>query len=178
MKRSLGASQIPVVRQVIPSTSDRLEPAAGQAPEQAPEQQAASADAEPGASAQASMIFPGPFAFQARPPAMRDNSSQSSLHVEPAPAAEKKSVTGTASATNKNPVPSAANPHGLPPLILAAYWGDLATLENLLQDPSLDINQVSQKDGMSALMAAAGNGREAVVARLVAAGANLALRTA
>ena len=113
------------------------------------------------------MIFPGPFAFQARPPAMRDNSSQSSSHVEPAPAAEEKSVTGTASATNEDPVPSAANPHGLPPLIFAAYQGDLATLEELLQDPSLDINQVSQKDGVSALVAAAGNGHVAVVAHQI-----------
>ena len=109
---------------------------------------------------------------------MRDNSSQSSLHVAPATAPEEKPVTGIASARNKDSGASAVNPHGLPPLILAASQGDLAKLEGLLQDPSVDINQIDPKIGVSALVAAAANGHVAVVARLVAAGANLALRCA
>ena len=122
------------------------------------------------------MTFPGPFAFQPRPSAMRDNSSQSSTQVEPAPAIEEGPVTGVASARNEDSDASDVYLHDLPPLILAANMGDLAKLDGLLQDLSVDVNQVDAKDGISALAAAAAKGHVAAVARLIEAGANLALR--
>lgn len=120
------------------------------------------------------MTFPGPFAFQPRPPALRDSSNQTSSQVEPAPASEEKPVTETTSVRNKNSGADAVNPHNFPPLILAAHQGDLAKLDRLLQEPSVDINQIH--DGVSALVAAVAHGDVAVVARLIAAGVDLTLR--
>lgn len=123
------------------------------------------------------MTFPGPFAFQPRPPAMRDNSSQSGSHTAPVSVPGEKRATGIASARNKESSASAVNSQALSSLILPAHQGDLAKLEGLLQDPSVDVNQTCPTHGVSALVKAATNGHVAVVARLVAAGANLALRS-
>lgn len=120
------------------------------------------------------MTFLGPFAFQPRPPALRDSSNQTSSHVEPAPASEEKPVTETTSARNKNSGADAVNPHNFPPLILAAHQGDLAKRERLLREPSVDINQI--RDGVSTLAAAVAHGDVAVVDRLIAAGADLTPR--
>lgn len=107
---------------------------------------------------------------------MRDSSSQSSTQVEPAPAIEEWLVTGIASARNEDSGASDVYLHDLPPLIFAASLGDLAKLDGLLQDPSVDVNQIGAKDGVSALAAAAAKGHVAVVERLIEAGVNLALR--
>jgi ankyrin repeat protein len=200
MKRSLGATDLPTVRPVMPATSDQREPEAQQVlaglVADAPIAPVATEDHAP-------MAFPGPFAHVPRPPAMQHGEMQASpastassgqdragqaavvqksvdashgkVQDGPTTASGGCSTSTTAGASAMPPVAIDDNPHGLPPLILAASKGRLADLDVLLQDPATDINQIDSKFGGSALMVAAGMGRVDILARLIARGAYIDL---
>jgi ankyrin repeat protein len=166
MKRSLGISE-KVIRAVVPSTRDTLAPATNQAPDR--EAESAETDVlESAPPAHAPMAFPGPFAYQAMPLAMLNNSSQPPL----AAGSEGAAATDPVSAALFVQADVATDPHGHSLLMLAAFRGDLAGVDALLQNPALDINQIDQRSGLSALMVAAVEGHREVVARLIAAGAD------
>lgn len=94
------------------------------------------------------MPFPGPFAYDPRPPAMQDDLAQSAH-------------------TSTTALDANENPDGLSPLLLAADRGRLAAINLLLTDLVLDINQIEPIFCSSALMRAAVNGHAAVVDALL-----------
>jgi ankyrin repeat protein len=150
------------------------------------------------------MAFPGPFAFVRRPAVMQNDmtepgparsvsgerdglgptvtaptspgSSRYQAPTEPTPAAgaSTTSAAGTG-ACIAHPSISDDNPHGFPPLILAAFNGRLAEVQLLLMDPALDIDQLDRHSGKTALIAASGADKPEMVARLLAAGAKVNL---
>jgi ankyrin repeat protein len=198
MKRSLSTAELPVLRPLVPDTSDDPAPAV----EPAADEPAPVQSAEPNAADHGPMPFPGPYTYVPRPAVMQDSitepgsaSSASSgrdgsgeaamlstspgancdqTHGEPAPTAGG-STTAAASAGIMHPVVDDDNPDGYPPLILAASKGWLTELKALLQDSALDINQRDKKYGMTALMAASCDNKPEVVACLLAAGAKVNL---
>jgi ankyrin repeat protein len=198
MKRSHSTAELPVFRPLVPEISDDTECPT----EPAPDELAPAPFAEPNAVEQAQMAFPGPYTYVPRPVAMEEGdtkpgsaSSASSLregsgeavmtssspaaahsqpHSEPAPAAGG-STTAAAGAAITHTTAGEDNPHGFPLLILAAGKGRLAEVELLLKDPDVDINQVDQKFGMTALTAATCSNKPEVVAFLLANGAKVDL---
>jgi hypothetical protein len=198
MKRSLGTAELPVLRPLVPDTADDSTPPV----EPAAEEPAPVPSAEPNAAGQAPMAFPGPFAYVPKPAAMEDGdtkpgsaSSASSgregsgeavvrsgslaaahslPHSGPAPAAGGSTTVGAGAAIT-HATAGDDNPHGYPPLILAAYKGRLAEVKLLLEDPDVDIDQVDQKLGATALIAASCTNKPEVVALLLARGAKVNL---
>lgn len=116
------------------------------------------------------MPFPGQFAFDPMPRVMErsDEQTNSSSSVSNEKSSAGISTTGKGTAP-VNTTSSAAftNPFVNPPLILVAQLGDLATLNRLLTQGGIDINQVDELNGSSALMAAAAMGHVEVVKMLV-----------
>ena len=198
MKRSLGTGELPVLRPLVPDTSDDSTPAV----EPAADEPAPVQSAGPNVADHVPMAFPGPFAYVPRPTAMQDGdmepgsaSSASSgregsgetfvrsgslgaahslPHSEPAPATGG-STTAAAGAAITHATAGDDNPQGYPPLILAAVKGRLAEVKLLLEDPAVDIDQVHQKSVGSALMAATITNKPEVVACLLARGAKVNL---
>ena len=148
------------------------------------------------------MAFPGPFAFVPRPTAMQDGDFESgSVNSTSDMQVGLGQSVGTSFLPGLNPgqlhsvlvndadgstvAPASTgiarlavdfdNPHGLPPLILAAKKGRLAEVELLLKDPALDINQIHQRSDCTALMAATCADKSDVVKCLLAAGAKVNL---
>ena len=72
-------------------------------------------------------------------------------------------------------IPIALRPrrYAYPPLMLAAYEGDHAKLDRLLRQRGIDINQLDEGSGGSALVAAAERGYVGIVVALLDAGANV-----
>lgn len=68
------------------------------------------------------------------------------------------------------------NPDGLPPLILAAKFGNLDQLRTLLKQPGVDIDQVDSRFGSTAMMFAAKAGNLDVVEFLLAMRADVNFR--
>ena len=198
MKRSHSTAELPVLRPLVPATSDDPESPT----EPAPDEPAPALFAEPNAVEQAQMAFPGPYTYVPRPAAMQDSitepgsessasggqdglgegantptfpgSNRSQPHSEPVPAAGG-SATAAASTGIAHPAVDDDNPDGLPPLILAAFKGRPAEVKLLLNNPALDINQVHQKSGWTALIAASYANNSEMVACLLAAGAKVNL---
>ena len=198
MKRSLGNAELPFTRSLVPAASDDVEhpsPTAPHEPAPAPVN-------APNAAQHAPMVFPGPFAFFRKPAVMQDPNTQPGLassaagepdglaqgattatlpgssryqpHSEPVPAACRP-TTGAASISIAHPSVSDDNPQGFSPLILAAFKGRLAEVELLLKDPVLDIDQIDQNSGGTALIAASCANKPEMVACLLAAGAKVNL---
>ena len=196
MKRSLGTAELPVLRPLVPDTADDPAPAV----EPAAEEPAPVQSAELNAADQAPMAFPGPFAYVPKPATMEDGDTKpgsassassgregsgeavvssgslaavhSQPHIEPAPATGGSS-TSAAGAVITHATAAGDNPHGFSPLILAAYKGRLAEVKLLLEDPDVDIDQVDQKFGGTALTAATCTNKPEVVALLLANGAKV-----
>jgi ankyrin repeat protein len=196
MKRSHSTAELPVFRPLVPATSDDTEPPVAPAPEVP----APMPSAEPNATQHAPMTFPGPFAYVPKPATMEEGdtkpgsaSSASSVragsgeavmtssspaathsqpHSEPAPAAGG-STTAAAGAAITHATAGDDNPHGFSPLILAALKGRLAEVKLLLEDPAVDIDQVDQKSGATALIAASVANKPEVAAFLLANGAKI-----
>lgn len=198
MKRSLGTAGLPVSRARVPATSDDSAlpaPAAPQQPAPAPLNDTRAAQHAP-------MAFPGPFAFVRRPAVMQNDLtepgparsvsdernglgpgataptlpglSRYQAHTAPAPAAGGSTTSSAGASTGiAHPSVSDDNPHGFPPLILAAFQGRLAEVELLLKDPALDIDQIDRNSGMTALIAASSANKPGMVACLLAAGAKV-----
>jgi ankyrin repeat protein len=82
--------------------------------------------------------------------------------------ARPNAKTGNASAAVDDAVvASSPYSHGCSPLILAAHQGDLASLDRLLKQSDIDVNQVDDNFGMSALMVAIEAGQIEVVDALI-----------
>ena len=196
MKRSHSTGERTVLRPLVPVTSDNPAPAVVPASDEP----APVPPAEPNAADHAPMAFTGPFAYVPKPAAMEGSgtkpgsaSSASSVregsreavmtsnspaaahsqpHSEPAPPAGGSS-TAAAGAANTQAIAGDDNPHGFPPLILAAIKGRFAEVKLLLEDPAVDIDQVDQKFGGTALIAASCANKPEVVAFLLANGAKV-----
>jgi ankyrin repeat protein len=146
-----------------------------------PESGAAVISAHSPAAGMQPMPFPGPYAYAPMPAAMGQEGGCTGAAAQPAsagPATEDTTYsTSTAStattSTSTSTLAPDANPDKLPPLILAARWGDLPALEALLQGAQADVNQVDGKYGFTALMFAAEEGHLEVVKMLLAAGATV-----
>ena len=143
--------------------------------------------ARPVAAALPPMPFPGPFAYapgRAAPEADEANAHSSAPPVighdatpETTSSNSTTSSTSTASKATTSTITStsapATNPDNLPPLILAARQGDVPALDALIQGGQVDIDQVGQKYGSTALMFAAEEGHLDVVKMLLAARARV-----
>jgi ankyrin repeat protein len=198
MKRSHSTAELHVIRALVPAPSDDPAPAvklASDRPTPAPL-------AEPDAAQHVPMAFPGPFAYVPRPAAMQDGvaepgSTSTASRVQyglrkgartptfPVPAGSQSHTRSAPDAGGATTVAATtaithatsddANSRVFPPLILAAAKGRLGEVELLLKDPAQNIDQVNQKYGMTALIAASGRNKADVVACLLAAGAKVNL---
>ena len=82
-------------------------------------------------------------------------------------------TSGTAMTSSTLDVDSDKNPHKLPPLISAVTNGQLSEVFGLLAKAEMDIDQVCEKRGWSALMYAANEAQFDLVAALLDAGADV-----
>jgi ankyrin repeat protein len=133
------------------------------------------------------MPFPGPYAHDAAPAVLARFGPADDVAV-PAPTTTsgvtEASSTATTSVVHGNvpaahhdqPLPSDGREtdfDGLPPLLLAAKRGNLDQLRKLLEQPGVNLDQVDDRSGANALMAAAQAGNLHVVEFLLASGVDV-----